>query len=391
MGSSSIASQMTAACSGETRPSRSASRVAVRSVTRSLAWRTVRRPVRGWVPARWVYQSPVEDHARCCLAILRSSTSARAAASTAARCARSVSHAATVSTISSAGLAAQRVSSTVATIRLAAARTPAGPPEVKELEVVLSMGPWKHRPPTVGGRWPARISAYEHHSKKCSNRLRAVRVAVVVPGLEARALRALAPRPAWTCLRASTSVGAPPHVDDGPCEVTVRERAGNRCQRFARSLGTCRPRGCVMRITSLWTLGATKREGPFNVDVQVGSGRSGARATGRTRAAPRVGPHRRPRGPARGRHVRRHLRLPVGDGAGRQPGHHVLRDLHDPVPGHLQQQGAQLPRHQRLVRGERRGHPRSGRRLRRRDRRDHGRRHRARCSSACSCTSRVPA
>ncbi len=132
-----------------------------------------------------------------------------------------------------------------------------------------------------------------------------------------------------------------------------------------------------MKITSLWTLGATKREGPFNVDVQVGSGRPGARATGRTHAAPRVGPHRRPRGPARGRHVRRHLRLPVGHGAGRQPGHHVLRDLHDPVPGHLQQQGAQLPRHQRLVRRERRGHPRSGRRLRRRDRRDHGRGHRA--------------
>ncbi len=65
-----------------------------------------------------------------CLAILRSSTSARAAASTAARCARSVSHAAMVSTISSAGLAAQRMSSTVATIRLAAARTPAGPPEM---------------------------------------------------------------------------------------------------------------------------------------------------------------------------------------------------------------------------------------------------------------------
>ena len=111
VGSSSIASQMTAACSGETSPSRSASRVAVRSPTRSLAWRTVRRPVRGWVPAVWVYQSPVEDQARCCLAILRSSTSASAAASTAARCARNVWHAVTVSMISSGALAAQRVSS----------------------------------------------------------------------------------------------------------------------------------------------------------------------------------------------------------------------------------------------------------------------------------------
>ena len=39
--------QMTPACSGETSPSRSASRVSDRSPTRSLAWRTAPRPVRG--------------------------------------------------------------------------------------------------------------------------------------------------------------------------------------------------------------------------------------------------------------------------------------------------------------------------------------------------------
>ena len=65
--------------------------------------------------------------------------------------------------------------------------------------------------------------------------------------------------------------------------------------------------------------------------------------------------------------------------------------LHDPVPADLHEPGAELPRHQRLVRGRRRGDPRPGRRLRRRHRRDHGRRPRAARWSACSSTSPAPA
>ena len=166
VGSSSIASQMTPACSGETSPSRNASRVSDRSPTRSLAWRTAAWPVRRWVPARWVNQSPVEDHDSCCRAILRSSTSTRAAASMAARWARSVSHAVTVSTTSSGALAAQRTSSREPSTAFAAAATSAG---LFGGNVVLSMRPWKHRPPTAGGRWAARIPASEILSKKSSS------------------------------------------------------------------------------------------------------------------------------------------------------------------------------------------------------------------------------
>ena len=90
-------------------------------------------------------------------------------------------------------------------------------------------------------------------------------------------------------------------------------------------------------------------------------------------AAP-VGQDGRRRRPARGGHVRRHVRLPARHGAGPQPRDHVLGHLHDPVPADHQQQGAELPRHQRLVRRRRRRDPRPGRRLRRRHRRDHGRR-----------------
>ena len=60
--------------------------------------------------------------------------------------------AAAVSTISSGLLAAQRVSSREPSTAFAAAATAAG---LFGGNVVLSMGPWKHRPPTVGGCWPA--------------------------------------------------------------------------------------------------------------------------------------------------------------------------------------------------------------------------------------------
>ena len=89
------------------------------------------------------------------------------------------------------------------------------------------------------------------------------------------------------------------------------------------------------------------------VDPGAGRGsrcRRSACAWGKT-----VGPRR----PARGRDVRRDLRLPAGHGARPQPGHHVLGHLHDPVPADRAEPGAQLPRHQRLVRGQRRRDPRS--------------------------------
>ena len=89
----------------------------------------------------------------------------------------------------------------------------------------------------------------------------------------------------------------------------------------------------------------------------------------------------RARRPARGGDVRRHVRVPAGDGARPQPGHHVLRDLHDPVPADHLEPGAQLPRHQRVVRGQRARDPRPGRRL--------GRRHRRRSWSPASCSPLV--
>ena len=45
-----------------------------------------------------------------------------------------------------------------------------------------------------------------------------------------------------------------------------------------------------------------------------------------------VGQDGRARRPARGGDVRRHLRVPAGDGSRPQPGDPVLGDLHDPVP-----------------------------------------------------------
>ena len=97
---------------------------------------------------------------------------------------------------------------------------------------------------------------------------------------------------------------------------------------------------------------------PAHVDVQVGSGGSRTGASRCSRSAPAVGQDDRSRCPARRRHVRRHLRLPAGHGARPQPRHPVLGPLHDPVPADRAEPGAQLPRHQRLVRGRRRGDPR---------------------------------
>ena len=122
--------------------------------------------------------------------------------------------------------------------------------------------------------------------------------------------------------------------------------------------------------------------------VDPAPGRGGA-----ADAAPAVGQDDRPRCPARGRHVRRHLRLPPGDGARRQPRHHVLGLLHDPVPADRAEPGAQLPRHERVVRGLGRGDPRArrGQRLVVRHRRDPRRRPRPRRRRCARALRRRPA
>ena len=68
------------------------------------------------------------------------------------------------------------------------------------------------------------------------------------------------------------------------------------------------------------------------VDPAAGRGR-------RASASGCLGQDGRARRPARRGHVRRHLRLPAGHGAGPQPRDHVLGYLHDPVPADLQATG----------------------------------------------------
>ena len=87
-----MASTITAACSGETRPATMAAWVAARSPTSTPAWRMVWWPVPRWVPARWAYQSAVDPHASSVLAVPRAWTSARTRASRAARCAEPFGH-----------------------------------------------------------------------------------------------------------------------------------------------------------------------------------------------------------------------------------------------------------------------------------------------------------
>ena len=61
--------------------------------------------------------------------------------------------------------------------------------------------------------------------------------------------------------------------------------------------------------------------------------------------APVLGEDRGPRRPARGRHVRRDLRLPAGHGAQPPARDHDERHRDDRVPADRRGQGAQLPRH----------------------------------------------
>ncbi len=117
---------MTAACSGETSPARSAVRVAARSPVSRRAWLMVRLPAPRVTPAVWAYQSLVEPHASSLLASWRASTSARIPASRAAtfdlnRCSSS-----TAPTSSSPVRADHNTSSNPARSSHAPATTPAG-------------------------------------------------------------------------------------------------------------------------------------------------------------------------------------------------------------------------------------------------------------------------
>ena len=155
-----------------------------------------------WVPARWVNQSPVEDQARWFLAILRSSTSARAAASMAARWERSFSQAATVSTSSSGDFAAHRTSSTE--------RGAVGGSGHLGGAAGRERGAFHDpTPPATTDTRARKRQRNVKYSSNCSNnfrrrwlrseRQRASRNPVTeaaAPGLEAQALRAFAPRPA---------------------------------------------------------------------------------------------------------------------------------------------------------------------------------------------------
>ena len=110
-GSRSIASAITAACSGDTRPAASAAWVAGSSSTSWPAWRTVRCPVERWVPARWVNHSAVEPQPRWVLGTWRASISASTVVWTAASRQRSASSSSTAPTSSSGVRAAQSSSS----------------------------------------------------------------------------------------------------------------------------------------------------------------------------------------------------------------------------------------------------------------------------------------
>jgi len=91
-----MASTITAACSGETRPAVIAAWVADRSPTRMAACRMVWWPVARWVPARRVYHSAVDPHASSVLAVPRAWTSASTEEVRAATRARSCSSCSTV-------------------------------------------------------------------------------------------------------------------------------------------------------------------------------------------------------------------------------------------------------------------------------------------------------
>ncbi len=115
-----------------------------------------------------------------------------------------------------------------------------------------------------------------------------------------------------------------------------------------------------------------------NVDVQVGRGRPGAGSAGRAAPAAGLGQDCRARCPARHRHVRGDVRLPDHHGAQPQPRDPDERDRHDLLPADRQGQGAELPRHVRLLRRRSQRHLCAERRTGRRHRRDPGLRRRAR-------------
>ena len=94
---------------------------------------------------------------------------------------------------------------------------------------------------------------------------------------------------------------------------------------------------------------------------------------------------------ARHRDVRRDVRLPARHGAGPEPRDHDVRRRDDPVPAHHAGPGAELPRHQRVLRrcaSSRSGPRRTATRIG--HRRDPGRRARARCRRRADQLPRRP-
>ena len=167
----------------------------------------------------------------------------------------------------------------------------------------------------------------------------------------------------------------------------------NWCQSVRRSFGISRPRGCVMDLTSLCRARAcpdTERVLSCRCSNGMSSIPNLARRLAHASGLPGVrpwalapstwSPCSAPRSCSRWSWVSTRTSRSCSRG--------ICTIL---LPARHQEHGAELPRHQRLVRRGRRGDPCPGRRLGRRHRRDPGLPASCCSPSACSCTSPAPA